>query len=81
MTSSEALPQQPYQLPYQTTTPLEANSYCRSSAEQDCDSTSYLLVLFLAHMDDKGSVIHCPLNSNGASILIRRDNYLLCFLM
>lgn len=39
------------------------------------------LVFFLVHMAPKRSIIHCTLNSNGASVLIRGDNDLLCFLM
>ena len=81
MTASEALPEQQHQLPYPTTMPLEVDSSCKSSAEKDHKSTSYPVHFFLVHMAPKGSIIHCKLNSNGVSILIVRDNYLLCFLM
>lgn len=76
MTASEALQEQQCQLPYPTAMPLEANCCCKCSAEKDHESC-----FFLVHMASKGSITHWSLNSNGVSILIIRDNYLLCFLM
>lgn len=79
MTAPEALPQQQYPLPYPTTMPLEVDSCCKPSAK--FTSLPARVNFFLVHVASKGSTMHYKLNSNAVSILIVRDNYLLCFLM